>query len=88
MNVTRAIGTSTDLGINSHTGTLNDEIAHDLGEYAPEHDVDALEQDYREAIADVLPEGISLHGDTPVQRPGRRPGAGRHPRHARHHPRA
>jgi len=56
MNVTRAIGTSTDRGINSHSGTLIQEITHDLGEYAPKHDIDA--------ITAVLPEGISLHGDT------------------------
>jgi len=56
MNVTRAIGTSTDLGINSHTGTLNEEITHQL-------DIHAIEQEYRNTIA-VLPEGISLHGDT------------------------
>ncbi len=61
---TRQIGTSTDIGINSHTGTLNEEIAHQLGEYANEHDIDAIEQDYRDAIAAALPEGVSLHGET------------------------
>ncbi len=63
MNVTRAIGTSTDLGINSHTGTLNEEITHQLDIHANEHDIHAIEQEYRNTIA-VLPEGISLHGDT------------------------
>jgi hypothetical protein len=61
---TRQIGTSADLGINSHTGTLAEEIAHQLGEYTDEHDLDAIERDYRDSIARVLPEGITLYGDT------------------------
>lgn len=64
MNATHEIGTSADLGINSHAGALNEEITHQLGEYASEHDIDAIEQDYRDAIAEVLPEGVSLCGET------------------------
>lgn len=64
MNATHEIGTSTDLGINSHTGTLNEEITHQLGEYAGEHDIDAIESEYRDAIADVLPWGVRLCGET------------------------
>ncbi len=61
---TRQIGTSTDLGINSHTGTLHEEITHNLGEYAGEYDIDAIEADYRSAIAAVLPRGVWLSGET------------------------
>ncbi len=61
---TRQIGTSTDLGINSHTGTLHEEITHDLGEYVDEHDIDAIEADYRDAIGAVLPCGVWLSGET------------------------
>ena len=60
---TRQIGTSTDLGINSHARTLHEEITHDLGEYAGEHDIDAIEADYRDAIAAVLPRGVWLSGE-------------------------
>ena len=61
---TRQIGTSTELGINSHTGTLHEEITHQLGEHAGEHDIDAIERDYRGAIGAVLPRGVWLSGDT------------------------
>jgi len=64
MSTTFEIGTSTDLGINSHTGTLHEEITHQLGEYAGEHDIDAIEADYRDAIAAVLPRGVWLSGET------------------------
>jgi len=60
---TRQIGTSTDLGINSQGRTLHEEITHQLGEHAGEHDIDAIEADYRDAIAAVLPSGVWLSGD-------------------------
>jgi len=63
-NSIRQIGTSTELGINSHTGTLHEEITHQLGEHAGEHDIDAIERDYRGAIGAVLPRGVWLSGDT------------------------
>jgi len=63
-NSIRQIGTSTELGINSHTGTLHEEITHQLGEHAGEHDIDAIERDYRDAIGAVLPRGVWLSGDT------------------------
>ncbi len=61
---TRQIGTSTDLGINSHSGTLHEEITHQLGEHAGEHNIDAIEADYRYSIGIVLPNGVWLSGDT------------------------
>ncbi len=60
----RQIGTSTDLGINSQGRTLHDEITHDLDEYAGEHNINAIEADYRDAIAAVLPRGVWLSGET------------------------
>ena len=48
----------------AHTvSTISDYIASALGEYIADHDVDAIEDEYREALQGILPEGVSLAGD-------------------------
>lgn len=42
--------------------TPRDEVLHYLGEYVADHDVDAITEEYVEAINAALPEGVSLHG--------------------------
>lgn len=43
--------------------TISDYIASSLGEYAADHDVDAIEDEYREALQGILPEGVTLAGN-------------------------
>ena len=43
--------------------TIADYIGEALGEYATEHDVAAIEAEYREALDAILPEGASLAGE-------------------------
>lgn len=43
--------------------TMREEIGQAVGEWAYCYDLEGLEKAYREAINEVLPEGVSLHGD-------------------------
>lgn len=43
--------------------TVEQSITVALGDFAHEYDADAIAADYRAAINDALPEGISLNGD-------------------------
>ena len=62
MSITTSIGTWATV-VGSTYGSMTQDIAGDLGEYAEDHDLDAIETDYRDAINAALPEGVTLAGD-------------------------
>ena len=45
-------------------GSIRDHIADALGEWTADHDMDAIEADYRESLEEVLPLGWTLAGDS------------------------
>lgn len=52
------------LGIYNTVGTLREKIAADLGAYASQDDVVALEREFRAAVDAVLPDGVWRRDDT------------------------
>lgn len=45
-------------------GSIRDHIADALGEWTADHDMDAIEADYRASLEEVLPLGWTLAGDS------------------------
>lgn len=43
--------------------TVADSITEALGEFAGDYDTEAIEVEYREAINEALPDGVTLDGD-------------------------
>lgn len=62
--------TTTDYGHIVGT-TLTDHVGTALGEYAADFDVPAIVEAYRAAIQDVLPDGVTIHGEGILYGPSR-----------------
>lgn len=43
--------------------TLTDEVVCALGDFGNDYDVDAIVAEYRDAIQEKLPEGVTVHGE-------------------------
>ncbi|MGI5273145.1 hypothetical protein ACQEUU_37650 [Nonomuraea sp. CA-218870] len=62
MTTTTSYGTWNNR-VEAYSLTVEQTVVEALGEFASEYDTDAIATDYRAAINEALPEGISLSGD-------------------------
>ena len=49
--------------VDAYALTVEQSVVESLGDFADEYDVEALADDYRQAINEALPPGVSLVGD-------------------------
>jgi hypothetical protein len=61
MTTTTIYGTWTTR-VEPYSATFSTSVYEALGDYADECDIDAIEADYRNAINEALPDGVSLCG--------------------------
>lgn len=62
MTTTTYYGTWNDR-VEPHSANFSTSVYTALGDFADDYDIDAIEADYRAAINDALPDGVSLCGD-------------------------
>ena len=60
--ITTSYGTWTSR-VDPYSLSVEQTVREALGDYADQYDVDAIAADYRQAINQALPEGVSLCGD-------------------------
>jgi hypothetical protein len=62
MTTTTSYGTWNDR-VEPHSANFSTSVYEALGDFADDYDTDAIEADYRNAINEALPDGVSLCGD-------------------------